>query len=466
MQNRCNRVLRRKLIPVLLGGMALSLSGYAQAQSLTFKEIVDRTLSQNPNIEVSQARLEQAQAALTKAEKSRLPQIKLSITGSVSDNPLNVFGMKLQQRQATFNDFGAGAFMQNQNVYEAPENLNNPGQHTDLNTRLEVMVPVWNGGKIGLYQDQARSMIRAAQGGGEATEQFLIFNVYKAFEAVHAARAYIQVAQQAKKTADEFVRMTTNLVEQGIVVRSELLSAQVNQSNAQVALMKAKEQEQMALDGLKILMDMELSEPLDIVDRVDFEIKDAKASELVAQALNQNPELKALREQMNAEQQSVKVAKSDRLPSFNVMLRQDWNDNGIGIDSSSYTLAGVASWTLTDFGVTDSSVSMARAAVAQKKAKMQARENEIRMNIYKAWRELKIAKIQVDSSQLAVEQATQAQELNKRRYENGISTITEVLASQTQLDKANADLVQAKYDMKVQQAQLRLLAGLMDKMSI
>lgn len=454
---------RLKIIPLAFASvLSIGAMQTVHAETMTFKQIVERTLVQNPNMMVSQARIEQAQAALAKAENSRMPQIKLSVTGSVSDNPLNVFGMKLQQRQATFADFGANTFFETNDTSVAPDELNNPGTHTDLNTRLEMLIPVWSGGKIGLYQEQAKAMIRAAEGGDEATKQFLIFNVFKAFEAVHAARAYINVAEQAKKTADEFVRTTRNLVEQGVVVRSELLSAQVNQSNADVALMKVQEHEQMALDGLKILMNMDLSEPLDVADRVDFDMQTMTVEKIVEQAIANNPELNALREQIVAENQSVEVARSEKLPSFNVMLRQDWNDENIGFGSSSYTVAGVAAWTLTDFGVTDNSIAMARAAAAQKKAQMQAKENEIRMNIYTAWRTLNVAKIQVTSSDLAVKQATQAQELIKRRFESGVATITEVLASQTQLDKANADLVNAQYEVKIQQAQLRLLSGMID----
>ncbi len=467
MQKPSCRTPRHKLLILAIAGFtSFSFGSVAQSQTMTFKQIVERTLNQNPNMTVSQAQISQAQAALAKAENSRMPQVKLSVTGSVSNNPLNVFGMKLQQRQATFGDFGAEEFTGPGSLGTASKGLNEPGSHTDLNTRLEVLVPVWNGGKIGLYQDQAKAMIRAAQGGEEATKQFLVFNNYQAYEAVHAARAYISVAQQAKKTADEFVRMTKNLVEQGVIVRSELLSAQVNQANADVALMKAQEQEQMALDGLKILMNMELSEPLDVAESINFDLTGMTAEQVLQKALAQNPQLLAMREQIEAEKQTIKVAKSDSLPTFNLMLRQDWNDENIGFDSSSYTVAGVAAWTLTDFGVTKNAVAMARAATDEKKAQLQAKENEIRMEIYKAWRSLKVAKTQVESTQLAVEQATKAQELIKRRFENGIATITEVLASQTQLDKANADLVQAKYDVKVQQAQLRLLAGMIDIQAI
>ena len=90
--------------------LALSVASpmVAYAQTYDFKACVNTALNQNPEMEASASRIDQAQGALNKAESSRLPQITLSVTGTNSDNALNVFGMKLQQRQATFNDFGFG----------------------------------------------------------------------------------------------------------------------------------------------------------------------------------------------------------------------------------------------------------------------------------------------------------------------------------------------------------------------
>ena len=82
------------------------LSGFfsAYASPLDFKTCVQTALSQSPETEASLARLTQAESALSKVKSSRLPQITLSVTGSQSDSAQNVFGMKLQQRQATIGD--------------------------------------------------------------------------------------------------------------------------------------------------------------------------------------------------------------------------------------------------------------------------------------------------------------------------------------------------------------------------
>lgn len=449
------RTMVKRKLPVLLLALVAAMPLTASAEKFDFKACVNSALNQNPEMAVSSARIDQAEGALQKAESSRLPQITLSVTGSNSDNALNVFGMKLQQRSVVAGDMFAGT-----NFDTTP--LNEPDAHTDFNTRIEMLIPVWNGGKIGSYEDQATAMIEAARKGDLAVQQFLTFNVYQAYEAVHAARSFINVANQARETAQSYVKTTSNLVEQGVVVRSEFLSAKVNQSAADVALLKAQGQEQIALDTLKMLMGVDASTEVDVANRVDLELPVDNVEELLTMALNSNHELGAKRKEAASSTFSVDAAKADYYPSFNLMLRQDWNDESLALSNGSYTVAGVVSWKITDFGVTGGAVDMANASSAQKKAAVKSHENKLRLEVLSTWRKLEIAKKQVGSSVLAVQQADEAQNLIMKRYKNGVSTITEVLAGETQLGKARADLVSAQYDVNVLKAKLLLLTGRMD----
>lgn len=439
-----------------------------QVKTYEFKGCVETTLNQNPEMSVSAMHIEQAKSALTEASHSRLPQITASFTASNSNNALNVFGMKLQQRQATFADFGFAEFDQtNPNILNvAAADLNEPDAHTDYNTRIEMLIPVYNGGKISSYEDQAKAMIQAAQHGDNAVQQVLTFNVYKAYEAVHTARAYIEVARQAVLAADAYVKTTANLVEQGVLVRSELLSAKVNQSNARMGLEKAQNQEKIALESLKMLMALDPADQFEIGQRVDMSLPADSVEDLLSMSMSKNPQLEAKRKQVTSSYAAVGASKAGLYPSFNIMARQDWNDDEIGFDSSSYTVAGVVSWKITDFGVTSSGVDKATAAAKAEEAQLRSQENQLRLGLITAWNKLDVAKKQVHVNQLAQQQAEEAQRLVMKRYKNGVATMTEVLASQALLDKARAEVVAATYEQNIQTAKLRLQTGTMDLASL
>lgn len=450
----------RKPITLTVLSLAFWQAPIAQAQVMDFKACVDTALNQNPEMDVSQYRLKQAEYALAESDASRMPQVTASFTAMNSDNALNVFGMKLNQRNATFRDFGFAD--QAKGIDYAPEDLNEPGSHTDFNTRLEVMIPVWNGGKVSSYQNQAKAMIKAAQHGDKAVQQYLTFNVYQAYEGVHTARAFVSVATQAVKAADAYVKTTRNLVEQGVVVRSELLSAEVHLSEAKTAMEKAKTQELIAEDSLKMLMAMDPNAPVKVGPRVDVSLPANSLEELTQMATSTNPQLEAKREEARSSKAAIDASKADNYPSFNIMARGDMNDESIGFDSKSYTVAGVVSWKITDFGITSNRISRAQAEASQKEAALRSKENQTRLEVLKAWRTLKVSQKQVKSHQLAVEQAEEAQRLIMKRYKSGVSTITEVLASQAQLDKARADLVNSKFETNIQKATLRLATGAMN----
>ena len=432
----------------VLAGQPVAASSSVVVEPLSFNECVHYALTQNPEMALSRARIQQAQSALNKAESGRLPQISLSLTAANTTNALSAFGMKLQQQGLVASDFSL-------------DSLNNPSAYSDFNTRIEMNLPVWNGGKVGHYEAQAEERILAAKQGDLAMQQYLIFRVYQAYESVHAARAHIAVTEQAKRTAEAFVKTTRNLVEQGVVVRSELLSAKAHLSMAEAALLKAQGQEVIALDRLRILMNKEVGEPIDVAERVDLTLPADSVDDLLALALEANPQLRAKRKEVASSLYDVRIAKADHYPSFNVMMRQEWNSDSLNVQNGSYTVAGVVSWNVMDFGVTQSAVDMANSGANQKRAAVSAQENQVRLDVLSNWQKMQVALKQVQADKLSVAHAAEAQDLIVKRYEGGVATMTEVLSSQTQLDKAKANLVSAEFEVNIYKAKLRLATGTM-----
>ncbi|MDM7322838.1 MAG: TolC family protein [Gammaproteobacteria bacterium] len=454
---------KHALRPLVLGVTLAMLGQVAQAETLNLQQCVERALSQNPDIEISQAQIGQAQAAVRQAEANHLPKVNLSMTGTYTNDALNAFGLKLSQRQATFGDFGAGEFNPaNPTVLSvAPHDLNHPGGMGNINTRIEVLVPVYNGGMVESYVRQARAYTRAAQAGDAHARQMLIKNVLMAYQGVHTARAYVKVAEQAKAAAEEYVRITDRLLQQGMAVKSDVLTAQVHLDDVKLQLARARNTEAAALDQLHLLLGMPLEAPLDVGPEFVPQPLLGEVSELQQKAKDAHPALQALRHQLEGMSANVDVARAGLLPQFNILLRQDWNDKTFGFESSSYTVAGVLSWNAFDAGGTSAAVDRAQAARIETAAKLRQAEEGIQFQVREAQRKAHEADEAVAARRLAVEQAEEAQRLVKKRYENGLATIIELLAAQTQLDKAQADLVAARYEQVVQRAELKRAVGLL-----
>jgi outer membrane protein TolC len=428
--------------------IALSLGGHAMADTLTLRKTVELALHHNPELAASRARVDLAEAGLRQAEGARLPRVTLSLSATRTNDALAAFGLKLGQERISAADFD-------------PVRLNNPNAINNLNTRIEVMAPIYTGGQIAARQDEARAWARAAREGVEASRQELLMNVLKAYQSVHLARAYIQVSEQARVAAAEFLRVSENLHKQGMAVRADVLAARVNLDDARLRLAEAKRLEADALDQLKLLLGRDLGESIDVDGEFLPSPPTEDAATLRARALAEHPALKALRGQNDATRSALEAARGAKKPQFNVMARHDWNDKNIGMDAASYTIAGVLSWTAFDGGLNDAAIDRAQATSLEHAAKLRQAEDGIVFQVTEARRRALEAETRVEVREAAVLEAEEAQRLTKRRYENGITTLTDLLSAQAQLDKTRADLARARYDRAVSRGEVLRAAGML-----
>lgn len=452
--------------------MAFSVAGHAA--TLEFGQCVDQALKQNPGLAASRSQIAQAQAAVDQAKGNKMPKLTLSVNGVHTNDALNAFGLKLSQRGASFADFGFADFLAqmpgllggtvgpDQLLAIKPDALNHPDAVTNFNTRIEAMLPLYTGGMIEGYVKQAQSYVTAAQNGDQAARQQLIFHVLQAYEGTHAARAYVDVAKQGEEAAQAYVKTIDNLVKQGVVVKSDLLTAQIFLENVRLQRKQAQDGAASALEQLHLLLGMPLSDPLDVGQHVALAPMQGDLAQWRAQALAEHPGLNAMRAQLEAADGNIQVAKSGNYPQVGVMLRQDWNDKSLGFAANSYTLGAQVSWTAFDAGVTNAAVNRATAAKLELSSRLQEAESGVAYMVSDASRKADEASKRLAVHVLSVTQAQEALKLVEKRYENGVTTLVELLAARTQLDKARADRVAAQFDVQVQRAALRLAMGRLD----
>ncbi len=430
-------LLGRENISKLVGGAFITCVA-TSALGVDLQGCVGIALRQNPDLIVSQSQLTQAESALKQAKGQYFPKLSAGVTAIRTNDPLNAFGLKVAQRGATFNDFGLAQYTGVGSV--APTALNYPNAVTNYDTSLELKIPIYNGGLISGYVDQAHAYVKAAQKGDQVARQQLIFQVIQAYQGVHTAHAYVAVAQQAQAASEAYVKTTHNLLQQGLVVRSDLLFAQVNLQNVKVNLEEARRGEAAAIDQLHLLLGMSLDEKLEIGSDYRPPALTDSVAKLQEEALASNPGLLAMRHQIDGAAAGVKVASADYYPHFNAMVRQDWNSPTFQQQvAPSYTIAGVLTWQIFDMGVTRGAVGRAEAARTELHAKLKKAEDWIRFQVADAWRGAAEAESRVNARTAAVTQSEEAQRLVAKRYENGVTTMVEVLSAQAQLDKARAE---------------------------
>ncbi len=440
-----NSYPRWSALPFLLG----LLWGSAGAETLSPRQAAEIALNQNPELSISQARIAQAESGLRQADGARLPRVDVSLNATHTNDALSAFGLKLGQERISAADFN-------------PATLNNPAAISNFNTRVEVTAPLYSGGRIDARREEARAHVRAAQAGDAAARQQVVLDVLQAYQGIHLARAYLQVSEQAKTAATEYVRVAGSLHQQGMVVKSDLLSARVNLENAKLRVSEARRQEATALDRLKLLLGRKLGDDIDVAGEAQPKLPAGDAEALRRQAVAQHPALQALRGQVEAARSATAAARGAKMPQVNVMARHDWNDRDLGFGAASYTLGGTLSWNVFDGGHNSAAIDRAQAARLEQAAKLRQAEEAIAFQVTEARRRALEAEERLAARGEAVKEAEEAQRLTRLRYENGVTTLVDLLSAQTQLDRARADLVQARFDLSVSRGQVLQAAGALD----
>jgi len=445
----------------LFAGLVAVCAAAESLFPLGFDQALERTLSQAPEIEHSAARIAEADAARKQAVGNLLPSLHASLSASRSNNPLNVFGTKVSQGKADFGDFGADEFNPaNPNVLSIrPNGLNNPDPHNNLGSQLQIDIPVYNGGKVRGLVKTAGYFLQAAQQGDLYAHQQILFAVLKSYEGVHAAQAFVDVAEHAAKAAVAYVSMTQKMFAHGLISKSDRLRAEVNQGDVQLKLSTARSRLATAREQLRLLTGSGEQPLPETSDRVTVKMPSQSLAALKKDALEQNPGIAALRHKVDASRAQIDVAQADYLPALNLMLRQEWNDDSSLNGKRSYTIGGQVTWNLLDFGARAGAVDKARAASRVVMADTQKAQQNLQLQVDKAWRNAKLADERVSVREQAITQAHEAERLERLRYEQGLSTLTQLLAAQTALDKARADLVSAHYQRVMQRAGLLLATG-------
>ncbi|MFW6322017.1 MAG: TolC family protein [Guyparkeria sp.] len=452
-------------------------TGSQEQLRLTFVEAVERTLSQNAAIDLSQARIAEARAAIEQANGNLLPTLDLSFGVTGSNNPLNVFGMKLQQEQATYNDFGVSQYLAESGFLEAfqgnppsnarvlaandtaPDDLNNPGWHHNFQTSLKLSVPIYNGGKIREMRTQAQALLQAAESGDEAARQQLVLHTIEAYAGINTAEAFVEVANQAHKAAASYRDLSEKLHDEGVVTKADLLKAEVNLGERELDVEAARNQADNASDGLKVLAGIDTGRSITVPESVDVNLPGTDLAEARRAALENNPRIRALRGRTDAARAEVDVARAEYKPHVNLMAQQDFNDDSLGLSKDSYTVGGQLTWRVLDFGARSGQVDRAQAKVNASLAERQQALDKLVGQVGEVWRAANMAEKRVEVRQMAIRQAEEAVRLEKLRYQQGLVTMTELLAVQTELDNARAELIKARFQRTMHRAALWLAMG-------
>ena len=468
--NKCSRAsLRRAIAFLVLTAAAVQLQMselyIANAQSspsmrtrgqttgqttgsdgLTLPLAIGIALRSNPLIRAANSGREMADAQLGIARASRFPLLQFGETFTESNNPVFVFGSLLEQGR-----FGQKNF--------DPHFLNNPDSLGNFRTAITFRLPVFDQKQSGVRINQAHIGQQQADSQRESVEQQIRFDVLRAYYGVLVAQARKEVADEAVKAAAADVKRTGDLVDAGLVVQSDQLSAEVQLAEFRQQQIQAEGDLVTAQAALNTALGIAIDTPQKVAGQLaEKSFSSGSQTELIKLALDRRPDLARAGLALKSSKEGTHGARAEYLPRLDVFGTYGVSGQNLATGSADYAVGATVTFNLFDAG-RGARLNQARAAENIAAAEAESLSNQIRFEVVRAYQQYVSARERVTVTARAVDQAKESLRIVQDRYREGLTTITEVLRAETAYVRARMSLLAARYDHYVGYANVLLVTG-------
>jgi outer membrane protein TolC len=420
------------------------------SRSVTLEQAVQLALEQNPAFQTSKDDADSARARLKETQSAWYPRLDFNQDFTRGNNPVYVFGTKLTQRQFSAADF-------------ALNRLNTPTPLDNFQTRLDGQWRLFDSGQTLLHQRSAKRLVTAADFETEQARQDLVFEIVKAYYGVLVMKESVKAADEAVKTAEISERRIETMHKAGLLVDSDLLSAKVFVSQMRDRQIRAKND--LALTEMQLTREMgiDLDSPTETVGALTEPSAPAKTiQEWIQTALQERPVLRAARLEETAMGDERKAVKAEFGPRIGLFGSTERDAMTLGGPSGTNWTAGARlDFNLFAGGAQKARLAEAAASESRAKHNVEWLRSGVQMEVRKAFLDGNAAAQRAAAARDSAEQAKESLRIVQNRYESGLTTLTDLLRSQTAELDATTAYLSALQDWQVAHAQLERAVGVL-----
>ena len=443
-----------------------TLSSSIFANTIGFTTAYELAMKNNHELKAKKISIDNAKLDLSTADGYNYGTLKFNENIARSNNALNVFGMKLMSREASFGDFGfntadfgqLNVMMQNgeEIANVEPDDLNNPGFRNNFETKFTYEFPIFTGFKLSSAKDMARLQVKANKAKYTYDKKQLGLEVLKAYNGAVAARYFIEATKEAKKATSSFVNFASEMYKEGYVTNIDVKQAQVYDMKINSMLLEAKNKHSLAIAYLKFLTSSN-----DITSVKDFKEIDVDTSKIKIDVENRD-DYKWMKANTETMKKKVDFEKSASYPMVGGHLEYGFNDNKLNnIDQDKDYVTGAVGleYKIFDGAVTNNAIKKAKLDYIKTNHYLQHMKNGIELQVQKAILTLQTKKSVLKEKQNASIMEDEILEQSKEMYKNQLLKMSDLLMQEAKAQKAKAEAIMAKYDVTIAAAELKLALG-------
>ncbi|WP_299064518.1 TolC family protein [uncultured Polaribacter sp.] len=433
--------MKKIMKSVLIIGLLLSQQLPAQEIiSIDKSEVLSKISENNLSLKISKEDFNVAKADYKQTNAVFLPNITASHTGISTTNPLMAFGSKLNQGILTQNDFN-------------PSLLNDPTTTQNFATIIKVEQPLIN--LDGFYQRKAaKSKMEATSLKTARTQDYLVFEVEKAYMQLQLAYQGVAVLEKALETSNANKLMADNSFKQGFLQRADVLNVEIHVTEVKNQLQTAKSNVQNASNYLSFLMDDKsdvVYKPTENLSVTGLNVDDKNISENRA-------DIKAMELALKGFEAMNKADKMAFLPRLNAFGSYEMYDNKVFQgNANGYIIGAQLSWDIFQGSKRFGKAQKSKAEFEKSKLAYNQYVSKSNLELNKVKRQLVDAKNSLELTKLAVEQSEESLRIRKNRFKEGLEKTADLLMAETQFAQKQLEYYQTIYQYNYTKTYLNFL---------
>jgi outer membrane protein len=437
------------LIPFFLGS---ALFAQQTTQPLRLTDCIEQALGQNPSIQMSQAKVQAAEARSSEATTVLLPQLKL--TGRAEKlSPVDPFGIDIQTPLFSFS----------KEIF--------PSINENYALRLSLQQPLFTGFKLLKNREMAELNAGAIREDLTKDQSDLILNVIIAYWNLFRAHKVEEVIRQSIEQMSEHLKDVTNLTKQGMATDADVMKVQVQCSDVKVKHIEARNAIRLASMALNSILGNSLdlqvmpSDTPTVFQGTDVPVLHEDLQILQRHARDHRPELKSMQLRHDMNSAGVTAAKGGWYPQIFLVADYDYAKPNQRIIpprdqwDGTWDVGVTLQWNIWDWLATHYQTVQAQAALRQTEAGMTQLNDAVTLDVAQQYFNAQTAKEKVDVAYDGMQQAQESCRMTSEKFKNGITSNTDMLDAEIALLQAKLTHTQSVVDCTLALARLKRAIG-------
>jgi len=422
---------------ILLAAALLSLTVAVAAEEelprKTLAECLEIALQRQPTLAAAGASVQAANQRVWQAASGYLPQI------------FGNYDANRRQTSATAQTgaSGLGTVSQTFNFYS---------------TGVAFSQVLFDFGKTLALIRAAQDNERSAQANYVTQREVVVLNVKQSYFNVIAARRLLEVAEETLRDTQKQLEQAQGRHDVGLAPRFDVTTAEVQVANAELNLVTARNNLDVARVTLRNAMGLTGPVDFDVVDALQQRPINTNEQQALDTAYASRPELQSLEAQKASQEQQIASLQRDYLPSVGGTGSYNWTGTNYPLGSN-WNVGASVTVSVFNGGLTTAQIGEAKANLANLEYTEDSTRQNIALEVRQALLTVRRAWESIRVSEKGLQSARESLALAEGRYNTGVGNIIELTDAQASLTTAEANLVQAVVGYQVAIAALERAIG-------